>query len=95
MSSRPSTDPDWVAPIYRTTDPVGATLLQEFLEDRSVPALLETRAWGNLPVAAVGLLQPTLYQVLLSAGDLEAHRGSVEEALAEVRKELGTGSEVN
>jgi hypothetical protein len=89
------TDEGWVGPLYNTTDPVAASQLQTLLEDRGIPAMMQTRAWGNLPAASIRMLQPTVYQVLISSADLETHRAEVEAAVAQVREELGQGSEVD
>jgi hypothetical protein len=86
-------DEGWVGPLYSSIDPAAAAMLQELLEERGVPATTQMRAWGNLPAPLIGRLQPTVYQVLISSTELEAHRGLVDEALAEVRRELGEDSE--
>ena len=91
--SKHEADGGWVGPVYSTVDPAAALMLQELLQERGVPAMMQTRAWGNLAAAEIRMLQPTVYQVLISSTKLEAHGGLVEEALAEVRRELGEGSE--
>ena len=93
--SKDEQDEGWVGPLYSSSDPSCATRLQVLLEDRGIPAMVQTRQWGTMP--AVGLLVeaiPIVYQVLVSSADVQAHRAEVREALEEVRRELGVGSEL-
>jgi hypothetical protein len=94
--SKHKTDEGWVGPPYSTTDPACAARLQMLLEDRGVPALMQMRQWNTiLPWQIGGFFRPTVYQVLVAPEDLEAHRSEVGAALAEVRRELGEGNEMD
>ncbi|HEY3397297.1 MAG TPA: hypothetical protein VGM19_06495 [Armatimonadota bacterium] len=93
MSKRQE-DQGWVGPFYTTTDPVAASRLQGLLEDRGVPAILQTRHRGNTGTVYLDLGRPMMYQVLISSKDGDAHQEQVAAALAEVRQELGQENEV-